>query len=512
MDKRIAFGGVVFDENGRILLMKPKNEFAGYKWTFPKGRPKGKEGAQKVALRKVFEKTGVKAKIIANVPGEYDGTVTRNGYFAMKAISCGAPFGDQTENIRWATISETRNLIEETTNIEGKRRDIYVLNATLSRLHVLAEESLNVLNPWSAELAKTVHDALCGVLKNCVPMIYASGTSPYLRYWSPSGDLFHFLLSAETTGRLRVKKKIKLKEWLTDHAITVFHEPKWDSLLIDSEQVAQVFTERLPQILHPFIPASRDSWQTKRMPDRKRRLQLERSFSLREYDRLRYGYVPQEMEDKWFIFLEDNWLNFHRSWTGICIYRVRLDRVKDRYECLEAWANRDPREYSMTNDAYDASLLEFLIDSDLLHKKHASFPCREDFLTSDAGTKRGVQPLPPGCVARPMEKLIPTLFRERPNSWGLRGDPYLWEEMEHYFAGHTIPETADELMATIQAVFEQLTGVPIFSRESFYVERFSHGGMSGGHVDPQFWREVALPLLRARYAEMRQGTSALTSK
>jgi len=29
------------------------------------------------------------------------------------------------------------------------------------------------------------------------------------------------------------------------------------------------------------------------------------------------------MEDKWFIFLEDDWLYLHRSWTGTCVYKVQ---------------------------------------------------------------------------------------------------------------------------------------------------------------------------------------------
>jgi len=32
------------------------------------------------------------------------------------------------------------------------------------------------------------------------------------------------------------------------------------------------------------------------------------------------GLVPEEIEDKWFIYWEDDTLFFHRSWTGNCIY------------------------------------------------------------------------------------------------------------------------------------------------------------------------------------------------
>lgn len=38
-----------------------------------------------------------------------------------------------------------------------------------------------------------------------------------------------------------------------------------------------------------------------------------------EVDRLKRGFVPVQMEHKWFIYFEGDWLRFHRSWTGAFI-------------------------------------------------------------------------------------------------------------------------------------------------------------------------------------------------
>ena len=54
MVKKLAYGGVVFDRDGRVLLRKPKNEFDGYKWTFAKGRPKAGETPAQTALTEVY--------------------------------------------------------------------------------------------------------------------------------------------------------------------------------------------------------------------------------------------------------------------------------------------------------------------------------------------------------------------------------------------------------------------------------------------------------------------------
>lgn len=91
---------------------------------------------------------------------------------------------------------------------------------------------------------------------------------------------------------------------------------------------------------------------------------------MQEYEQLRIGFVPQSMEDKWFIFAEDDKLYLHRSWTGFCIYQLTLVKEGAGYVVAEALANRDQGQYSGGNDAYDAKLVLFLIDHLLLNKSY----------------------------------------------------------------------------------------------------------------------------------------------
>jgi hypothetical protein len=117
--------------------------------------------------------------------------------------------------------------------------------------------------------------------------------------------------------------------------------------------------------------ANRDSWQTRDMPDEKQKLAFTRVFSSSEYKLLQMGFIPDEMEEKWFIYMEKDWLYFHRSWTGICIYRMHLERAKGGYEVIETWVNRDPEQYSDTDDQRDIARLNLLIDQFLIGKKAA---------------------------------------------------------------------------------------------------------------------------------------------
>lgn len=88
-----------------------------------------------------------------------------------------------------------------------------------------------------------------------------------------------------------------------------------------------------------------DSWQRLPMPELKAKLPYERAFSRDEFERISLGLKPETMEGKWFIFLDGEWLSFHRSWTGICVYQVRLEQTANGHRVAEAWVNRDPEQY-----------------------------------------------------------------------------------------------------------------------------------------------------------------------
>lgn len=103
--------------------------------------------------------------------------------------------------------------------------------------------------------------------------------------------------------------------------------------------------------------ATRSDWKIQPMPELKTQLQVEEIFTKEEYKYLTWGFIPVSMDDKWFFFLENDWLYIHRSWTGFCIFEVRLEKVCNDYKVAEAWVNDDPKQ------RYDKFLL---VQTDIL--------------------------------------------------------------------------------------------------------------------------------------------------
>ena len=104
--------------------------------------------------------------------------------------------------------------------------------------------------------------------------------------------------------------------------------------------------------------ARRNDWKTKPLPEQHETFILDRSFSDEEMKALRRGNVPQEMEDKWFWYMEGATLWAHRSWTGYCIYQI--DFKDDDHHIVTV--NRDPEQYECTSIEDDIVSLIRLLD------------------------------------------------------------------------------------------------------------------------------------------------------
>jgi 8-oxo-dGTP pyrophosphatase MutT (NUDIX family) len=126
-----AYGGVVIDDAGRILLREPRGHYDGYTWTFPKGRPEDGESAEAAAVREVWEETGVLGRVVAPIPGTFPGSTTTTIYYLMSVAEDRGlpPDNDETQSLAWATEDEARALIARTINEPGRKRDLAVLHA-----------------------------------------------------------------------------------------------------------------------------------------------------------------------------------------------------------------------------------------------------------------------------------------------------------------------------------------------------------------------------------------------
>jgi 8-oxo-dGTP pyrophosphatase MutT (NUDIX family) len=132
--KAEAAGGIVVDDAGRVLMRHVAGGFDGEGWTWPKGRPEPGESPEAAALREVLEETGVRAEVVAALPGAWEGSATVTRYWRMRPVEDTGAFDTrETDAVAWVTPEEARHRIQTTTRGARKiARDLGALEAALS--------------------------------------------------------------------------------------------------------------------------------------------------------------------------------------------------------------------------------------------------------------------------------------------------------------------------------------------------------------------------------------------
>lgn len=97
-----------------------------------------------------------------------------------------------------------------------------------------------------------------------------------------------------------------------------------------------------------------------------------------EMEHIRRGYIPQIMDEKWFIFVEGDRLYAHRSWTGYCVYEATFAATEGGFRIESAVVTGDDTIYNRSSDLDESRTLEALIVGHLVGESPA-----EQGLTGD---------------------------------------------------------------------------------------------------------------------------------
>ena len=98
-----------------------------------------------------------------------------------------------------------------------------------------------------------------------------------------------------------------------------------------------------------------------------------------------------------------------------------------------------------------------------------------------------------------------------PDSWGLRGDPLLYDDMKEFFSKTPLPISENEFKSEFEQCFLLCTGHSLYEKDKNFItlEKYSrkNGGMSNGCVSLLAWRGKLLSRLLER---LRKCNSELT--
>ena len=102
--------------------------------------------------------------------------------------------------------------------------------------------------------------------------------------------------------------------------------------------------------------ATKNSWKTLPMPDKNIVVPLNMTLPSDVMRIIKYGHIPEAMEDHWFMYCDDDTIRYYRSWSGICIYEAKYEGCGVGYRLVYLRINRDPEQYGGSDIRKDTCL------------------------------------------------------------------------------------------------------------------------------------------------------------
>lgn len=94
------------------------------------------------------------------------------------------------------------------------------------------------------------------------------------------------------------------------------------------------------------VRATRDSWVFWEMPEKHIVTTFTRAFNDEELWNLDWGHIARDMDDRWCFYVEDGWASIHRSWSGVCVYKLELGYGPEHTLII----NNDPEQVRLDID------------------------------------------------------------------------------------------------------------------------------------------------------------------
>jgi 8-oxo-dGTP diphosphatase len=124
--KKLSAGGVVFDGQGRVALVRQRDRKRRMRWTLPKGKLDPGETLVAAARREVHEETGLRVRVGHRL-GIHESRRRRTHYFAMRVVRDDRVFCAETIERRFVHPRVARRLLRS-------RRDRLMLKLALREL------------------------------------------------------------------------------------------------------------------------------------------------------------------------------------------------------------------------------------------------------------------------------------------------------------------------------------------------------------------------------------------
>ena len=76
---------------------------------------------------------------------------------------------------------------------------------------------------------------------------------------------------------------------------------------------------------------------------------------------IRRGHIPEVQEDHWFMYCDEQYIRYYRSWTGACAFEAHYEISENGYRIDNLKMNRALSEFGVNGDDAGVALFQYLL-------------------------------------------------------------------------------------------------------------------------------------------------------
>lgn len=113
--------------------------------------------------------------------------------------------------------------------------------------------------------------------------------------------------------------------------------------------------------------ATAEDWQIEPMPDNPNEtssMPLNLAISADMIEIIRKGHIPESQEDHWFIYCDEEYIRYYRSWTGMCAFEAHYKKSDEEYIIDNIIINHALAQFGVNGDIPGVALFRYLITAE----------------------------------------------------------------------------------------------------------------------------------------------------
>lgn len=134
--------------------------------------------------------------------------------------------------------------------------------------------------------------------------------------------------------------------------------------------------------------AKKSDWKLHDM-SRPVRINIDIKLTDKDYHNLISGLKPDDMGEKWFVYAENDWVFFHRSWTGYEIFRCKIENISPELYVINEFLCESNKEIFSFEDP-EFAINEFSSFVNWLSHRFLSIPLLDGIMGLIVGDALGV--------------------------------------------------------------------------------------------------------------------------